>query len=85
MVNSAKAILLSEGISTNTQAGIINQFDETFIDTNKIQLQSSFKDLVYQIKKNEPTAQFAKTYINQAIAFFDTIETYRAKELKHAG
>ena len=31
MVNSAKAILLSENIKTNSQAGIILQFDELFI------------------------------------------------------
>ncbi len=84
-VNGAKALLLTENKKTNTQAGIINQFDETFVDTKKIELQSSFKDLVYQIKENEPTVEFAQTYINQAIAFFETIETYRAKELKHAG
>jgi sulfite reductase (ferredoxin) len=36
LVNGAKALLLSENVSTNTQAGIINQFDETFINTEKI-------------------------------------------------
>lgn len=84
-VNGAKALLLAENKKTNTQTGIITQFDEIFIDTQKIELQSSFRTLVYQIKENEPTAEFAKTYINEAIAFFETIETYRAKELKHAG
>jgi sulfite reductase (ferredoxin) len=84
-VNGAKALLLAEDKRTNTQAGIINQFDETFIETNKIELKTSFKSLVYQIKENEPTASFAKIYINQAIAFFETIEVYRIKELEHAG
>ncbi len=82
-VNGAKALLLTEDKKTNTQAGIINQFDETFIETKKITLKSSFKTLVYQIKENEPTAKFAKIYINQAIEFFETIEAYRANELEH--
>lgn len=80
-VNGAKALLLSENISTNTQANIINQFDDTFINTNKIQLNSSFSELVYQINKNEPSKAFAKQYAEQSVAFFETIEAYREKEL----
>ena len=69
-VNGAKALLLSENVKTNTQAGIINLFDETFVDTKKIKLKASFKDLVFQIKKNKPTAKFAKSYINQGCFCF---------------
>jgi len=82
-VSGAKALLLSENVKTNTQAGIINLFDETFVDTEKIKLKTSLKDLVFQIKKKEPTAKFAKSYINQGITFFETIETYRTKELEN--
>ncbi|MFT5791465.1 MAG: sulfite reductase (ferredoxin), partial [Saprospiraceae bacterium] len=42
MVNSAKAILLSENIKTNTQVGIISQFDELFVGTKRIELGTSF-------------------------------------------
>ena len=80
-VNGAKALLLSENVSTNTQANIISQFDETFITTEKIKLNSSFSDLVYQINKNEPTEVFARQYAEQSVAFFETIEAYRTKEL----
>jgi len=83
-VNGAKALLLTENKKTNTHAGIITQFDETFVDTKKLEFQSSFAKLIYQIRENEPTAEFAKSYINQAVSFFETIETYRQKELKHA-
>ena len=83
-VNGAKALLLSENVSTNTQANIINQFEETFITSGKIDLNSSFEALVYQIKKNEPTAEFAQAYAQQAVAFFNTIEAYRENELQHA-
>jgi sulfite reductase (ferredoxin) len=54
------------------------------VETNKIQLATAFKDLVYQIKDNEPSEVFAKQYLEQAIAFFATIETYREKDLADA-
>ena len=82
-VNGAKALLLIEDKKTNTQASIITLFDETFIETQKIVLQSSFKELVYQINKNQPSSKFAKVYINQAKDFFEIIEAYRIKELEH--
>jgi len=83
-VNGAKAILLAENEKTNHHAGIIDLFDTVFIESKKIELDSSFKDLVYQIKSNEPSAEFAQKYIQQGVAFFDTIEKYRAKDLADA-
>ncbi|PKH67122.1 nitrite reductase [Flavobacterium sp. ALD4] len=80
-VNGAKALLLSENEKTNHQAGIINLFDTVFIETNKIELQSTLKDLVFQINKEEPSEEFARKYIQEAIAFFDTIEAFRLKDL----
>ena len=41
LVNSAKAMLLSENKRTNTQAGIISQFDEVFISSGRIHLEVS--------------------------------------------
>jgi sulfite reductase (ferredoxin) len=81
-VNGAKAILLAENQKTNHQAGIIDLFDTVFIESNKIELDSTFKELVYQIKENEPSEEFAKKYIQEGIAFFETIETFRAKDLQ---
>ncbi|MDI6033247.1 nitrite reductase [Flavobacterium sp. LB2P84] len=83
-VNGAKAILLAENEKTNHHAGIIDLFDTVFIESNKIELDSSFKDLVYQIKANEPSAEFAQKYIQEGVAFFEKIEKYRAKDLADA-
>ena len=83
-VNGAKALLLAENQKTNHHAGIIDLFDTVFVETNKIQLATSFKELVYQIRENEPSETFAKEYIATAIAFFETIETYRALDLSKA-
>ncbi|OCB75157.1 HEPN domain-containing protein [Flavobacterium crassostreae] len=83
-VNGAKALLLAENEKTNHHAGIINLFDTVFIQSNKVTLDSTFKDLVYQINQNEPSEVFAQKYIQEAIAFFQTIETYRAKDIADA-
>jgi len=80
-VNGAKALLLSENEKTNHHAGIIDLFDTVFIATNKIELKSTFRELVYQINQNEPSEVFAKSYIQDATAFFEAIELYRAKDL----
>jgi sulfite reductase (ferredoxin) len=77
LVNGAKALLLSENQKTNHHAGIIDLFDTVFTETNKIDLKSTFKELVYQINQNEPSEEFAKKYIQEATAFFETIESYR--------
>lgn len=83
-VNGAKALLLAENQKTNHHAGIIELFDTTFVASNKIELTGTFKDLVYQINKNEPTEAFAKQYIQEGINFFDTLEAYRTQDLEKA-
>lgn len=83
-VNGAKALLLAENQKTNHHAGIIDLFDTVFVENNKIELNSTFKDLVYQIKQNEPSAEFAKKYIQEGVDFFENIENYRDKDLANA-
>jgi sulfite reductase (ferredoxin) len=83
-VNAAKALLLAEKQKTNHHAGIIDLFDTVFVETNTISLATTFKELVYQIKDNEPSEAFAKQYLEQASAFFATIEEYRVKDLANA-
>ena len=83
-VNGAKALLLAEKEKTNTHAGIIDSFDTVFVASNKINLETSFRELVYQINKNEPTEAFAKQYIQESISFFDKLEAYRTEDLAKA-
>ncbi|MEA1787295.1 HEPN domain-containing protein [Arenibacter sp. GZD96] len=84
MVNAAKALLIAENLKTNTHAGIIADFDATFVASGKIRLQTSFESLVYQLNKNKPTAHFAYQYLEAAKAFLDTVGEYRTKELVEA-
>ncbi|RLJ67262.1 sulfite reductase (ferredoxin) [Lacinutrix venerupis] len=81
MVNAAKAILLSENVKTNTQAGIISQFDELFVSTNKVKLGNTFSDLIYQIKVFPPTKEFAINYLESAKTFLQVVKNYRESQL----
>lgn len=80
-VNTAKAILLSEGFKTNSQATIIQQFEENFISNGTLQLDTTFTEMIYQIQENEPTENFAKTYLNQAVDFYEKIDAYRLQKV----
>ena len=84
MVNSAKALLTSENQKTNTHAGIISDFDTFYVASGKIKLNSSFETLAYQLNKNEPTATFAESYLNDAREFLNAVGAYRTKELVEA-
>lgn len=77
LVNTAKALLLTEGESTNTQANIITLFETVFAD--KIELPTTFSEFVYQIQKNEPTKQFAEKYVADAQLFYAKATEYRIK------
>lgn len=80
MVNSAKALLLAENISTNTQANIISQFDDTFVSSGKLDLGVPFSEMIYQIKEYAPTEDFASKYIENANHFLNKVKAFRTKE-----
>jgi sulfite reductase (ferredoxin) len=73
--------LLTENIKTNTQAGIITQFDELFVETKRIDLGTAFADIIYQIKLFPPTKEFATNYINAAEQFLESVRTFREAEV----
>ncbi len=81
LVNSAKALLLAENKKTNTHASIISQFDKEFVETEKISLEGTFADLIYQLQKNAPTKDFAIDYINSATQFLQNVQEYRTAEI----
>ena len=81
IVNTAKALLLTKGEKTNTQAGIISQFEKLFSD--KIALETSFSAFVYQIKNNEPSKEFTNKYVQDAQLFYNKVTAYRTKILSN--
>jgi sulfite reductase (ferredoxin) len=75
-IQGAKALLLGEGVSCNTQNGIMNDFEKHFVETGKL-AAGGFKSLVLQINEHEPTETFARQYFAQAKAFYDQAQEYR--------
>ena len=78
-ISSAKALLLDKGINSSTQVGIIRDFDEQYKDSQILNGLESFADLVLQINKNEPSAEFARAYLGSTVDFIKRIKI--AKEL----
>ncbi|SNR75324.1 HEPN domain-containing protein [Lutibacter flavus] len=76
IVNTAKALLISDGKKTNTHAGIIEQFEEVF--ASEINLNVPFSDFIYQIKNNEPSKEFAQNYLSDAQSFYKKVDAFRA-------
>jgi sulfite reductase (ferredoxin) len=73
-ISSAKALLLDKGINSSTQVGIIRDFDEHYKDSQILKGLESFADLVLQINKNEPSAEFAQAYLGSTVDFIKRIK-----------
>ncbi len=84
-VVSAKALLLSEDIKCNTQAGIIKDFKEQMVDTSKFAFEGDFSEAVLRINKNEPSKEFAQKYIDDAEEFLKHVIKHREASLKQNG
>jgi sulfite reductase (ferredoxin) len=78
LVNTSKAMLLAENKKTNTHASIIAQFDEVFVASGKIELNTTFSELIYQINKNTPNKEFCSQYINDSEILLQKVKRFRA-------
>jgi sulfite reductase (ferredoxin) len=78
LVNTSKAMLLAENKKTNTHASIIAQFDEVFVASGKIELNTTFSELIYQINKNTPNKGFCSQYINDSENLLQKMKRFRA-------
>jgi sulfite reductase (ferredoxin) len=79
-VNTAKAMLLDKTISSSTQIGILREFDTHYIESQEAFLPdgfTTFNELVLQINKNDPTQDFAISYLNQATEFYKQMKAKR--------
>lgn len=81
LISAAKAYLLTSDVNCNTHHGIINDFDKYMVETGVIPLPTDFKSMVYQINSNPPSKDFAESYFQDAVAFYNIISLKR-KELK---
>lgn len=76
-INAAKALLLNHQVQCNTQVGILKDFDTHFTAKKLYNDNVSFRDLVLQINQNEPTEQFAKTYLQDAKKFNEFASAFK--------
>ncbi len=83
LLNTAKAVLIGENLKTNTQAGIIKDFDQYFVQSGLIQLDKSFSELILQIKKNKASEAFASQYLIETLKFYKTIDTLRTNAINN--
>jgi len=70
-INAAKALLLNQQVQCNTQVGILRDFDAHFTAKGLYNEHPSFSELVLQINKNEPSAEFAQKYLRDAKVFLE--------------
>ncbi|MBS1666226.1 MAG: HEPN domain-containing protein [Bacteroidetes bacterium] len=78
-INTAKALLLNQGVHCNTQTGILKDFDTHFTETGLYTANPSFKELVLQINKHEPSEEFALSYLEQAKEFIAFANSYKGQ------
>src|ERR1017187_985360 len=76
-INAAKALLLNNQVQCNTQVGILKDFDTHLTAKGLYNDNVSFRDLVLQINQNEPTEQFAKTYLQEAKTFIEFASAFK--------
>lgn len=81
-ISGAKALLLDKGVNSSTQTGIIKEFDLHYVNEHEIELGGTFNDIVLQINKHEPSAEFAEAYLKQATAFLEKVKIKREALVK---
>ena len=81
IINTAKAVLIGENIKTNTQAGIVKDFDQYFVESGLIKIGGTLSDLIYQIKSNKADKIFSKRYFAEAQNFYKLVDTLRTNTL----
>jgi len=80
-VQTAKALLLGEGVNCNTQDGILRDFDKHFVEAGKWPAGENFQSLVLQIRHHEPSRDFAEQYYQQAASFHRLAQHYRKQTI----
>ena len=85
-ITGAKAGLMSKDVPTNTQHGIVSDFDAYFAGETGFHAEAGqFKQLVFSINKNEPTAPFAQTFLSEAERFLTSLKAYRDRQILTQG
>jgi sulfite reductase (ferredoxin) len=81
-VVSAKALLTGEGVKCNTQIGILKDFDINFAQAGLYETADGFESTVTQLKKIEPSHEFAKTYYESAKSHINQVKRVRLEQIE---
>lgn len=85
-ITGAKAALMSRDVPTNTQHGIVADFDREFVGIEGFHTdESAFKSLVFSISKREPSEAFATMFITEATQFLASVRAYREEQIQLNG
>ena len=95
-ITGAKAALMSRDVATNTQHGIVSDFDRIFAggpapadrshgEPDFHTTEGDFKTLVFSINKQEPSEAFARRFVAEAEAFLPAIQAYREAQIEADG
>jgi sulfite reductase (ferredoxin) len=79
-INTSKALLLTRDIKPSTQIQTMNDFDKEFIQTGIFQLPMNFREFVLRINKNEPTEEFAISYLEDSRKFLADVFVFRGEK-----
>ncbi len=85
MVIGAKALLLSRDVRCNTHQGILNDFQQHFVDTEVFAFSKPFADWVLRHRKQAPQREFAEAYGAEAAAFVAQVRQTRDAQLAESG
>ncbi|WP_234734622.1 nitrite/sulfite reductase [Tellurirhabdus bombi] len=86
VITSAKAALMTKEVPTNTQHGIVSDFDKNFLNEPGFHTEEgAFKTLVFSINKNEPSESFAQQFTELANAFLIQVKAYRQQQIALVG
>lgn len=85
LITGAKGGLMMKDINTNTQHGVVSDFDKNFLGEGFHEQEGEFKTLVFSINKNEPTEAFAQSFIAQVTAFIEKLRAYRERHIEQNG
>jgi sulfite reductase (ferredoxin) len=58
----------------------ILDFQREFVDTGDFEFFGDFKEHVLRINKQEPSLEFARTYIDDSRRFMEAVASYRVAE-----
>ncbi len=77
LIIGAKALLLSEDQHCNTHIGILRDFNEHFVKSDRFHWKGSFEETVLSLNKKEPNEGFAREYHEIAGSFLDRVKKFR--------